>query len=124
MPTVIDRLCPDCLAKPGNLHTEGCDIEQCPKCGRQLLSCNCLVYRTKIEGRNRLPWTGVWPGVVECQKFGWYAKFDNGFGYSRCDKDDPDATEDLNRIYEEAVWNEKLHQFEIPEAERGQNGKV
>lgn len=31
--------CHDCLAKEGKLHQVGCDMERCPKCNRQLLSC-------------------------------------------------------------------------------------
>ncbi len=35
--------CGDCgiLMEVGNVHHFGCDIERCPKCGGQLISCNC-----------------------------------------------------------------------------------
>jgi hypothetical protein len=33
--------CGDCGAKPRNLHHLGCDLERCPRCGRQLISCGC-----------------------------------------------------------------------------------
>lgn len=33
--------CCDCGAKVGFLHHWGCDQERCPRCGRQLLSCDC-----------------------------------------------------------------------------------
>jgi hypothetical protein len=33
--------CHDCGAKSGYLHHNGCDMESCPKCGGQLLSCDC-----------------------------------------------------------------------------------
>ena len=35
--------CPDCNVKVGHFHHPGCDIEECPRCGQQLLSCNCNV---------------------------------------------------------------------------------
>jgi hypothetical protein len=35
------RLCGDCRAKPGTFHHLGCDVERCPNCGRQLISCGC-----------------------------------------------------------------------------------
>ena len=38
METTFDR-CPDCNVGKGRLHILGCDIEPCPYCGLQLLSC-------------------------------------------------------------------------------------
>lgn len=33
--------CHDCGAPPGGLHHLGCDMERCPACGHQLISCGC-----------------------------------------------------------------------------------
>lgn len=34
--------CGDCGARPGNVHHHGCDMERCPRCGRQSISCGCV----------------------------------------------------------------------------------
>ena len=34
--------CHDCGIKHGNYHHFGCDVERCPRCGDQLISCDCL----------------------------------------------------------------------------------
>lgn len=33
--------CHDCGVQKGQYHTEGCDVEECPKCHGQLLGCAC-----------------------------------------------------------------------------------
>lgn len=33
--------CPDCAAAPGGYHHPCCDQEKCPRCGWQMLSCEC-----------------------------------------------------------------------------------
>ena len=35
------RACGDCCVIRGEVHVPGCDIEECPKCGGQALTCPC-----------------------------------------------------------------------------------
>lgn len=35
--------CHDCNVVAGQLHHLGCDMEQCPNCGNQLLTCGCAL---------------------------------------------------------------------------------
>ena len=34
--------CHDCNITHGGYHHPGCDMERCPRCGGQLISCGCL----------------------------------------------------------------------------------
>jgi len=38
----VNRNCHDCKTPNGGFHHPGCDMERCPKCGGQLISCGCL----------------------------------------------------------------------------------
>ena len=97
--------CPDCKAMPGERHQDGCDVERCPKCGGQLISC-----RHTVLVDNRIPWSGEWPGEMECREFDWWVYWGDapvhGGPWIRCERDHPGARADLNRLYMgEAVWS-------------------
>ena len=118
--------CPDCKVKPGQLHTPGCDVERCPACGVQFISCDCvatangtddvtdeMIERWDAEwGPRRIPWSGEWPGVAEAREFGWYCRRDpDGPGYVPCSADHPGAREDLTRVAMEGVWDRDARRF-------------
>ncbi len=46
-----NKRCHDCgiLNKPGNVHHYNCDMENCPSCGGQLISCSCDVADAPIS---------------------------------------------------------------------------
>lgn len=47
--------CGDCGCKENELHISGCDIERCPCCGYQLISCNCgVILEIHEEDENNL----------------------------------------------------------------------
>jgi len=50
----VNQDCHDCGIenKPGNYHHYGCDIERCPKCKGQLLSCDCENKREVFQYGN------------------------------------------------------------------------
>ena len=109
--------CPDCGVAAGEHHERDCDVEPCPYCGGQLVSCDC---RRKPPLDDRMPWTGLWPGVAECREFGWYAKLVPGQGCVACGREEVGASEDLNRLHTEAVWDRERKRFVLPKL-RGTN---
>jgi len=47
------KTCHDCGVEEGQIHMDGCDMERCPKCGGQLISCNC---DHDFEEKDRIPY--------------------------------------------------------------------
>jgi len=108
--------CPACGVAIGKLHKVGCDVEQCPYCGGQVLSCCCggngLGF---VPDDDRLPWTGLLPGAAECKALGWYAWPANG---SWAPAAHPDLSPDLDRLHKEAKWDRETKRFVVPEDPR------
>lgn len=69
----------DCGAVEGQLHEFGCDMERCPFCGGQLVSCFCLYRHLGIEDKQKytsatsyLPSEIYENGVTDEQWAAWY----------------------------------------------------
>lgn len=105
----MSKACHDCKAMPGELHHYGCDVERCPDCGGQLISCGC---DNPPMGR-RMAWDGEWPGTKECREFDLWCRWTLN-GWVPCDADHPEAREDLNTLGEMFQWDRELRRWVRP----------
>src|SRR5258706_8385867 len=63
------KTCGDCGTKEGQLHILGCDMEGCPFCGNQLISCQCVYKKLGIDVS-----PGSWAyshGLTDAQQEDW-----------------------------------------------------
>lgn len=107
------KKCLTCKALQGQLHQWGCEGEQCPACGLQLISCMC--YESSIwdhcwENR-RIPWKGEWPGLAECRTYGFWHRNITPYQFEPCDPAAEGAREDLNRLVTTCDWDSKAQKF-------------
>jgi hypothetical protein len=101
--TTFGGACPDCGVEPGTLHVSGCDVERCPNCGGQAISCGCS--DADFDSAPRQAWTGQWPGDAEAIEFDFWCKWVDGMGWQRTTRDDPDAQPNLSRLMQECLWD-------------------
>jgi len=71
-----------------------------------------------LQEQGRLRWTGVWPGVEDCERLGFWCVSGPG-GFKKVEAGMPGATHDLNRLYHDARWDRSLKRFELKEVDDG-----
>ena len=85
------KTCPDCGARVGEKHKDGCDVERCPHCGGQALG--CLGFDPNDP--HRQAWDGQWPGETDCERLGFFVNGDR-------------SLPDINRLFAECDWSTTL----------------
>lgn len=107
------RDCNNCGVSPRSQHESGCDTARCQYTGLQEISCSfSSTLNHKIHAHTCIPdvWTGRWPGVAECEEYGFWSYFVPGQWIS-CDRDHPEAVHDLNRLVLECMWDREQQKW-------------
>ena len=102
------KCCPDCGALVGQRHQAGCDFEDCPYCGLQLVGCE---HSGAVPLDDRLDWDGARPMERAAIELGWYAHLVLGKGWLPCPADTADCIPDLNRVLGECDWDRDQKRF-------------
>lgn len=107
------RNCGDCGARPGERHSDGCDVARCLVTGGQRISCGVFGGEVEHDCGNQA-WTGEWPGIAECEEFDWWAfespasqKWMQEEGVPGWDK----PHHNLNRLAPECEWDHLARRY-------------
>lgn len=111
--------CPDCGAALNEAHLDGCDVARCALTGHQR-----LMHEIQRDGARDVGepipaeydhdcghdlWFGFWPGIEDCRRLNLWCV---GPPWTPCDPGTEGATEDLNRLPVEGVWNPEAFRWE------------
>ena len=107
--------CPDCGVNPAEYHLLNCDIERCPKCNSQLISCGCFTVDVnendfkwdieKLNGIRRKKWTGVAyeKEMRYCEDNNLWVKWTKN-GWEATSAIDPNRIHDINTATEQMTY--------------------
>ena len=45
------QVCADCAVARGQFHVPGCDVERCPRCGGQVITCACPYENDEVSSQ-------------------------------------------------------------------------
>lgn len=60
-----NKTCHDCGVEEGEIHKYGCDMERCPFCGGQLITCSCKYKKLGFSYSSNHPTCGLPKKVYE-----------------------------------------------------------
>jgi hypothetical protein len=104
--------CPDCQVGVGVEHSDGCDVARCMDDGGQRLACGVFRETRHAGCCGDDTWSGYWPGVLECEEFGWWSMMVPGLGWVQVPEGTEGAVHDLNRLVLEGVWDREARRWQ------------
>lgn len=110
--------CPSCGVAPGEKHRGHCNVAHCPKCGHNFYTCHCHLTLAELKQLPLVRWNGESPTSAACREFSLYGKW-NKDRFVPCFGQDPQAEEDLDRLFSEGVWDVPEQKWLMPESQDG-----
>jgi hypothetical protein len=104
------KTCYACGATPGQYHKRGCDWEDCPHCGLQLLWCGHMAIVRQPE---RMPFRELETRERAALEYGWYCILVPGRGWRLCRQGTPNCRLNLNRVMESCDWDKEQKKWVV-----------